>query len=314
MGRRAVPAWVVCLTVAVASAAPKTETPPAKPPASPADPVAALLKRGWGELDLVNYPKAQKTFEQVLRGAPAAAQRAEAMFALAHLWQYRQPGADLARAKELYEGVTRDLPETPAAPLALMALARVADAPPYETDRKPAEARQLYRRIIERYADHFIADEAVLRLAMTYLEELGNAEVEDVGVKLLTDFLARKPESFLAPVMRWELGNLHFNRKEYRRAVREWIAADTLDAKAPEGRAMSTVARAGLYFRIAKVSEKRLKDYATAAKWYEKIVTEVRRENRYYVAKVSAERCRKLAAQAASKPAPKPTDGGEAKR
>jgi TolA-binding protein len=278
------------------------------------DPAARLLAAGWNELDLVNYPKAQRTFEQVLRSIPTPAQKAEAMFALAHLWQYRQPGADLGKAKRLYEDVVGELGEAPAAPLALMALARMADAPEYEKDRNRKRARELYREIIDRYRGHFLAEEAVLRLAMTYLEELGNVQVENVGVKLLRDFLARKPESSLAPVMHWELGNLYFNRREYRQAVREWIAADALDAKAPEGRAMSTVARAGLYFQIAKVNEKHLKDYATAAKWYEKIVTDVRRENRYYVAKVSAERCRKLAAQAPAKAASRPTDTGEAKR
>ena len=297
-----------------AEASPAKRTSPGTQATAAADPVVKLLAAGWNELDLVDYRKAQKTFEQALARRPTVAQKAEALFALGHLWQYRQPGGDLGKAKRLYEQVASELADTPAGPLATLALARLADTPPYEKDRLREQARRLYRAIIDRYSDHFVAEEAVLRLAMTYLEELGNAEVEDVGAKLLTDFLARKPESFLAPVMRWELGNLHFNRTEYRRAVREWIAADTLDAKAPEGRAMSTVARAGLYFRIAKVSEKHLKDYATAAKWYEKIVTDVRRENRYYIAKVSAERCRKLAAQAAAEAASRPTDAGGAKR
>jgi len=167
-----------------AQPSPAKGSPPEAQVRAASDPAARLLAAGWNELDLVDYRKAQKTFEQAPASHPAPAQKAEAMFALAHLWQHRQPGADLGKAKRLYEDVVRELGETPAAPLALMALARMADAPEYEKDRNRKRARELYREIIDRYRGHFLAEEAVPRLAMTYLEELGKVEVENVGVKL----------------------------------------------------------------------------------------------------------------------------------
>jgi len=297
--------FLVGLLVAVTAGAMARDRSPSTRPVSPTkvDPVAEQIAAGWDALELVNFPKAHKAFQAVLRSNPTPAQKAEALFALGHLWQYRQNGADLDRARELYEQVVRELANTPAGPLAMLALARMADAPPYEKDRRIEDARKLYRKIINRYGDRFVAHEAVLRLAMTYLERRGDRASEDAGAKILRDHLAKHAKNFLGIVMRSQLAELHFSRREYRQAVEQWIAVETLDAAAGKNRAMSPLARSGLYFRIAKVSEKHLKDYAAAAKWYTKLVTEVPRENRYYLAKISAARCRKLSASATTKPA-----------
>ena len=125
----------------------------------------------------------------------------------------------------------------------------------------------------------------------------------DEGIRLVTEHLAKHPDSFLAPAMHLQLGGVYQARGEYRKAIEHWIAADELDAKAGKNRAMDRSMQAGLYFRIAKVAEKRLQDYDLAAKWYDRIVNEIRRDNKFYVSKLSAERCRKLAAEARTRPA-----------
>jgi tetratricopeptide (TPR) repeat protein len=295
-----------CLTprpaAAAPTAAPAAKASPASRPApsagaKAADPVGKLLTEGWNQLDLVNYPACGAAFEKALASKPTAAQQAEALFGLGHLWQYRQP-QDEVKAREYYTRVSEEFRDTPSGPLALLALARQADMPQYEKDRKREQARELYRKVIARYPGHFASEEAVHRLATTYLEELGDPASLDEGVRLLGEHLAKHPDSFLAPVMHLQLGGVCYDRKEYRKAVEHWTTADELDAKAGKDRAMDRSMQAGLYFRIAKVAEKQLQDYPLAIKWYERIVNEIKRDNKFYVSMLSAERCRKLMQQA----------------
>jgi len=257
---------------AAAASAPSSQ--PTAQPKPPADPHAKLLAQGWRDLEMVSYSKAQESFEMLLDRKPTRSQRAEALFALGHLWQYRRPGADVGEANKLYRQVATEFKDTPAAPLALLALGRLADAPEYEKDRKRAQARKLYQQVIATYPGHFAADEAVLRLAMTYLEEVGREKVEDTGAAMLTDYLAKKPDNLVAPVMHLQLGGLHQRRKEYPEAVRHWIASDEADEKAAA-----------------------------------KIVDDIRHDNKYYISKISAERCRKLAAGSGGRASSRPAGG-----
>jgi tetratricopeptide (TPR) repeat protein len=309
-------------TPASAPAGAKATRPAAEPASAPVDPAAALLAEAWDHVEHVNYPAAQEAFEKVeeaLRGRAARAQRAEALYGLGHLWQYRRPGTDISKAKALYRRAAEEFGDTPCGPLALMALARLADAPEYERDRDRDGARKLYRQILARHPGTFVADEAVLRLALTYLEDPGDRKAEEAGIGMLAGHLDSRPGNFLAAAMHMQLGSVYQGRGEFQKAVDHWIAADAADAQAAEAeltpqqrdlpperradrisqnRVMDRSTRAAVYFRIAKVAEKKLRDYGLAVQWYERIVYEIQRDNKYYVSKLSAERCRKLAKEA----------------
>ena len=260
-----------------------------------ADRAAACLAEAWHHLEMVNYARAGELFGTALAGPCSRVQPAEGMLGLGQLKQFRQPEADIAEAGRLYEAVARDFAETPAAPLAVMNLARLADAPAVEKDRDRQKARRLYRQVMERYPSHFVADEAALRLGQTYLENVGDRAAEDEGAKVLQDWLAARGDNFLAAAMHLQLAALYERRGQYRRAVEHWTAADAADADAPVGRAIGRAALASLYLQVARVLEMRLKDYAEAARWYERIVVEIERDPKYHVAKLAADRCRRLA-------------------
>jgi tetratricopeptide (TPR) repeat protein len=267
------------------------------------DPYRALLDSGWQELRYANWPKAREILQQARDTCPRREDKAEAIFALANLWQVRQPGTDATLAQALYEQVVRDYADTPAAPWAHLTLARLADTPEYEKNRQVDRARGLYEIILKVYPEHPVADEAALRLAMTYLEKVGDRPAEDRGVYLLEKHLAARPTNYLASVMHYLLGDLAQRRLDWRRAVEQWIAADA------KGGVTNLAERAALYNRIAHAAEHHLKDYALAAKWWERIVTDIQRDNRYYIAKLSAERCRKLAGLPPADASPPPGEG-----
>ena len=266
---------------------------PAAADALAPDPMRALLDEGWQEMHFANWPKAQDLLEQARDKASRPANRAEALYALGNLWQIRQPGADAPLARRLYERIVGEFAETMVAPWAHLALARLADNPEYESDRDVELARKPYTEILRLYPDHPTADEAALRLAMTYLEKIGDAASEDTGKAILEKHLAARPKNYLAAPMHMQLGGLEQRRERYREAVAHWTAAD--EAGIP-----SLGDRANLYFLLGRVAENRLKDYPLAARWNEKLVTDVGRDNPYFVAKMAAERCRKRAAEAAA--------------
>ena len=282
-------------------AAPAEENP--KPTAKPTpvrvqtsdDPVRAILDAGWQELRFANWPKAQETFEKAAPPYGLAGRRehqAEAMFGLANLWQIRQPGGDQERARRLYEQIVGEFADTPAAPWAHLGLARLADTPEYEKQRNVELARKLYGEMIRAYPDHPATDEAALRLGMTYTENVGDRQAEDAGTTVIERRLAERPTNYLASAMHIVVGDVAQRRGDFRKAVDNWIAADS------KGGVTNTPDRAILYHKIAHTAENDLKDYALAATWYERIVTDVKRDNRYYVSKLGAERCRRLAAEA----------------
>jgi outer membrane protein assembly factor BamD (BamD/ComL family) len=279
------------LTCRITFAAPAEANP--KPVAAATDPVRAILDAGWQELRFANWPKAQEIFEEARGKAAKREHQAEAMFGLANLWQIRQPGGDQERARRLYEQIVGEFADTPAAPWAHLGLARLADTPEYEKQRNVELARKLYGEMIRAYPDHPATDEATLRLGMTYTENVGDRQAEDTGTAVLERRLAERPTNYLASAMHIVVGDVAQRRGNFRKAVNNWIAADS------KGGVTNTPDRAILYFKIAHTAEHDLKAYALAAVWYERIVTDVKRDNRYYVSKLGAERCRRLAAESA---------------
>lgn len=270
---------------------------PAERPGDPEPPSPSrqVLDEGWGALRRANYPLAEEKFEQVSQETSEKSLLAEALYGLALTYQVRRPGGDAQVSAALFERLLKDFGDTSAAPYATLSLARLADLPENEKDRteeKIEKARELYRSVLEKWPDHLAADEAALRLGQTYLENVGETAAEDKGEAVLQARLKARPENALAAPMHLLLGNFYYRREAYSRAVKHWIAAD--GAGIP-----GLTDKATVYFHIGSVAEHRLKDYRLAAKWYMKIVTDVERDNKYYVALQSAKRCRRLASETA---------------
>ena len=287
--------------------APKPGPQPPAPAASPAaNPHRAVLDDAWQQMCYANWPKAQELFEKAKSRAADRETEAEALFGLANLWQLREPGSDVSLARTLYGHVVKEFAGTAVAPWALLVLARLADTPEHEKERDVALARQTYEEILAAYPGHYVADEAVLRLGFTYLEKIGDTASEDQGAEMLEKYLAARPQNTLASPQHVILGDFYARRDAYAKAVDHWIAADKAWIPLAE--------RGGLYYRIAAAAEHHLKDYLLAAKWYERITTDAGRDNRYYVAKLAAERCRKLAAEKPAGPAPAAAAGAAGAR
>ncbi len=308
----AAPAWAEEAPTAPAETPPAAPAPaaapatpsPQTPPEEPTGPARAALERGWREFRYSNYELALVAFDKAAATADPEVQ-AEALYAEALLWQTRQPEGDLARAKALYGRVADAFTATRAAPFAVMALARFADLPEYEENRDLDVARRLYQQILDTWPDHVMADEAALRLAMTYLEAVGDEASEARGIRILRDHAARRPENILAAAIFYQLGNAHYRQADYGAAVEAWTRAFAAGIA-------GMADQANLCYRIGSVIETRLAPkaaepaplYLKAADWYDRVWKDIALTNKYYIAKQSAARCRTLAAEAAAGEAP----------
>jgi TolA-binding protein len=290
------------LTWAQDTPAPSTQTgPPQKTP----PPGRIELTQGWQSIRFADFPTARKRMQSALEQGDTQI-RAEAVYALGYIHQYDPARRDNRKARELYAKVINDYAGTPAAPWAHLALARMADLPPLEKNRDVARAREIYRAVIEKHPKHMVADEAVLRLAYSYLQNLGDEESVATGLDLLAGRLEQRPDNFLAPAMHLAMAQPHIYRQRWSRAVGALVAADEADARGRKLYGTSTLSqtvRSNLYWQIGRIAEEHVKDAQLARKYYLKIVEEIGRDNKAYVA---GRRAKRLAPgpEPGSEPAP----------
>lgn len=269
------------------------------------DPDRAKLSRGWGLIHVANWSPAIDVMEKLSRDASDRQVRAQAVYALGNIWQHRGNGADRDKAGGYYRRVMGEFSDTKMAPWAALALARMAAVPQQEPQdaqrrrRLRKDARRAYRRIIKTYPGHMVADESAVWLATTYLSRFGDDRALKTGAAVLLDYLGKRPDNYLAVSMHYLLARYYQDRAEYRETIRHLIASDAAGLTSERERATA-------YFRIGRIAERKLKDYSLAARWYYRIVTHARRDEKFYVAKLAAKRCRKLAAaKAAAKEPPR---------
>ena len=266
-------------------------------------PTANPLDPGWAAVHVANWTEAVAVFESYDRDGADPEVRAEALFALGHIWQHRRPGEDMARAEAYYRRVVGAFGGSKAAPWAELTLARIVDLPESEpkTDEARqkllADVRQRYRRILDTYPGHLVAHEAALRLGVSYLSQVGDGQAEQTGAEVLIAYVKTQPDNYLAANMHILVGDWHEQNGRWREAADSFVAA--YHAGLP-----SMFHQAKTCFRIAQIAERRLGDDGLAVRWYERLLNEAPGDNRYYLAKLGAERCRARLAGAEPEVAP----------
>ncbi|NLF32516.1 MAG: tetratricopeptide repeat protein [Planctomycetes bacterium] len=261
------------------------------------------LDGAWEAVQIANWGEAVEIFESHDADVAESEVRAEALFALGHIWQHRRPGEDMRKAVAYYRRVVDEFPTSKAAPWAELTLARIIDLPDNEPrtaeerNRLLADTRGRYRRIMEAYEGHLVAHEAALRLGVSYLAQAGDAEAERTGAEILIAYLGGHADNYLAANMHILVGDWHERNGRWREAVDSFAAA--YDAGLP-----SMFHQAKTCFRIAQIAEYRLGDDARAVKWYKRLLDEAPRDNRHYLARLGAERCGARLAAAREEAAP----------
>lgn len=247
------------------------------------------------------YEAAEETLENVLAADAEPEITAEAIYLRGYVAHFRPTDTDPERASQMYRKILQDYPDTPSAPFARFYLGRLADLPDKENQRDIETAREHYRAMMQTWPEHVHTDEAVTRLALTYIENIGDVEQEETGRKILIDRLKEYPNNLHAATMHLLLANLARRRENWEEYVHQFKAADKA------GIALRSE-KAKAYYQLGLVLENELEEYEDAAYWYGRIVYEIKRDARYYVAKLAMQRCLERAGKSGTtQPAPKPT-------
>jgi len=152
------------------------------------------------------YARALERFDRFLRAHPEHRQRDAARYALA--WTHFKRG-DYARAAEAFERfLAAYRPDAELIPYTADARLRLADS--YFALQRWEPAIASYARVRGDGADY-----AAFQTGQALANAGRSAEAEAAFSRLLTDF----PDSPLRPAARYGLGDLHFQREQYDRAV-----------------------------------------------------------------------------------------------
>ncbi len=243
---------------------------------------AGLLKDAATEVSYLSFDRALPLFQQAGKlAAPGSPQAEQALFGEAVCLQQITPAtADrIGEASATY----RKLAKKPdlVGVQSMMALGRIAELVDYLGDvpDRPA-ARQWYEKARE--ASGELADEATLRIAATYVQEMDTDSVKK-GISILTDWLAGHPNNPLASAMWQYAGNTYlYPLNDYGPALECYLKADALGLmeKGREG---------PVYWRMANLAD-RLGKNDIAIIYYTKIIEKTPTSGKAYESQLALKR------------------------
>jgi len=192
--------------------------------------------------------------------------------------------SNIRKAERLYKRLIEKCPDSKYAPRATMNLGRIAELSDFNKDKPDLTlAREWYQKVVDRRPNGPVAAEAVLRVAGTYIQTYEDKQARR-GVEVLRKFLARRPKDPLASAMWQYLGDTYlFPLKQYDQSLACYEKADALGliGKGREGI---------VYWRMAVLADRFVKDRGRAVKYYTKIITRVPASGKGYEAQLALTR------------------------
>jgi tetratricopeptide (TPR) repeat protein len=257
---------------------------PLEGPASPESELALAAR----EVGFFDYRTAEPHFDKALAlASPNSDAWALALYGKATCLYHISPvsTANIDQAKTLYTQLWTARPDHRAGRMAGLALGRIAELKDFLADGVdlPA-ARACYQAVLDKAPDSPEADQAVLRLAGTYIQTYDKAQCLQ-GIDILQKRLASHPQNTLASGMYQYIADTYFYPLANDKAALEnYLKADAIGLP-PTGK------EAILYWRMATLAD-RVNDPKTAIACYEKILQITPTSGKAYEAGKALERLR----------------------
>lgn len=231
---------------------------------------ADLLSRAAWEVRVFSFDKGFDLFKKVMAEAPEGSDNwQQAVFGAAVCKQQMVPpnAAKMVEAEELYALLLKKTPKSKYLPRAMMMIGRLKELRDFFDDKTNLEeARSWYQRVVDGWPHRHIAGEATFRIAATYIQTFDMKQVRK-GIAILEGWLKKHPEDPMASGMWQYLGDTYFYPlNKYRKSLKCYIRADDIGLleKGREG---------PVYWRMAIMADRFLKDRKNAIKYYTKIIT-----------------------------------------
>jgi tetratricopeptide (TPR) repeat protein len=265
--------WVsLCVLLWAASAGAETET------------TEELLAKAAWEVRVFSFDNGYDLFKKAMAQSTEGSEEwQQAVFGAAmSIQQMTPPDADkMAKAEEFYGLLIQKTPKSKYIPRSMMMMGRIKELRDFFDDKiNLEEARGWYQRVVDTWPKDRIAGEATFRIAATYVQTYDEKQVKK-GIKILEDWLQKHPDDPMASGMWQYLGDTYFSPlEEYRKSLNCYIKADEIGLleKGREG---------PVYWRMAVMAEKFLKDRQNAVKYYTKIITLVPTSGKAYMSQLA---------------------------
>lgn len=217
------------------------------------------------------FKRALPEFRALAAELPAGSEAwAQALFGRGLCAQHLQPAgpALIAEAVDAFRQVAEQAPGSRFAARATLNLGRIAELVDFVDDRPDLEeARRRYQAVIERWGAEEIAGEAALRLAAAWIQTYREDDIA-TGLAGLERWVAEHPADPWRGAQLQYLGDVHFGiRKDHARALDRYEAADAAGIADRNG-------KGALWWRMAQLAERELKDPRRAIRWYTRVVTD----------------------------------------
>jgi tetratricopeptide (TPR) repeat protein len=257
---------------------------------SPATPQEHLT-RGWDAYRMGEYTAAVHSFDTVLRHPQVTEdQRLHAMYGLGTVWQLRTPDSDPDKAREYFDTVVSTGGDSTWAAWSLLALAQM--------DRMVSASKTLdvekvcaaYQRVVDRFPNHPAGEEAFLNRQFLLVTTFDPATIE-ASIVALNEFVQTHAESNYVSAAYSLLSNCYREQNRPAEQLAMLIRQlDTLRKDTSDPLADSS----GLVWTIASIAEFKLGDFATARKYYQKLLDDYPLDSRRYGAKRAMERMSRI--------------------
>lgn len=250
--------------------------------AKDADPIAS----GWNNYALGEFDRAVTSFETALAGAtPGSDEQFKALYGLATTWNLRRPGEDVEKARALFQQIVDANPRHDLAAWSLLALARMKHLVPVGEDPDYDEVRKAYQEVMDRYPDHLAAKEAFLYYQSTRVASLDAKQTRE-ALAALEEFVKNPENKFIGPAYSLiAVSSQTLGLPEKRLWAEEQSLATTeVDPTNP------FTEFAWQYWNLATIAEFEVGDFATARKYYNKLIEEYPTDIRIFGARKALER------------------------
>ncbi len=246
----------------------------------------ATLQKAWDEYGFQNWESTSALFLKAKADNTATPeQRLQAEIGEIFVIQYRAPGQDPEMAIRRWDALLKSLPANHAMrPFIMMHQAYAVIV------KKPADyaaAREIFRSALALIEDKKsrLAQEIVLNYLSTYLMRYDEAQIAE-GLKAAEEYLPLTDGTPFSASAHGMAASMALIVKDYPRCIKE------TEAQYKAGILTRSYLEAALY-RLAKLNELYIKNYAEAARYYDLLVKEIPTSTKGYYAKMRAAELRK---------------------
>lgn len=233
---------------------------------------AEELAAAWNDYRLGEFDRAQFGFEGVTtREKPGTELHLRALYGLATTWNLRRPGEDAVEAAALYREILRLAPTNDLAAWSQLALARMQHLVPVGQEPDYPVVRKAYQEVIDRFPMHLAGEEAFIYQQSTLLLDRDNKDEARQALAALRQFVqAHAGSRFISPAYRL-MSVAHQSLGEPDETVACLIKAfetTEIDHDNP------IQEFSGTYWSIAATAEFEAGDFATARRFYQRLIAE----------------------------------------